>query len=101
LTTAYRNRPVGSDPHYWARRCTFISGIAGATWGGGAWFWFPWGSYPAEAYRALASLGITATEFIARSAHRPAYIAHASFALTPLAILLLRESNVYATMTAV
>ncbi len=101
LTAAYRRRGLASDPRYWARRYTFVSGIAGATWGVGAWFWFVPGSYAAEAYLALAFLGMTATEFIARSAHRPAYIAHASFALTPLAILLLRESNVYATMTAV
>ena len=32
LTAAYRNRPVGSDPHFWARRYTFVSAIAGATW---------------------------------------------------------------------
>src|ERR1051325_5750115 len=31
LTTAYRNRAEGSDPHFWARRYTFISAIAGAT----------------------------------------------------------------------
>ncbi len=27
LTTAYRNRKPGSDPHYWARRYTFVSAI--------------------------------------------------------------------------
>src|SRR5580700_7070146 len=89
LTTAYKNRPVGSDPHFWAQRYTFVSGIAGATWGLGAVFWFAWGSFPAQAYLALAYLGMTATEFIARSAHRPAYLAHTSLALGPLIILLL------------
>ena len=44
---------------------------------------------------------MTATEFIARSAYRPAYIAHASFALAPLIVLLLREGGIYAIMTAI
>jgi signal transduction histidine kinase len=100
LTTAYKNRPVGSDPHFWARRYTFVSGIAGATWGLGALFWFAWGSFPAQAYLALAYLGMTATEFIARSAHRPAYLAHTSLALGPLIILLLIQGGLYADMTA-
>src|SRR5580704_9351136 len=81
LTTAYKVRCDNdgrhcNDPHFWARRYTFVSAIAGATWGLGAWFWFSWTSFPAEAYLALAYLGMTATEFIARSAHRPAYAAH-------------------------
>jgi signal transduction histidine kinase/HPt (histidine-containing phosphotransfer) domain-containing protein len=100
LTTAYRHRPAGSDPRYWARRYTFVSAIAGATWGVGAWVWFVPGSYPAEAYLALAFLGMTATEFIARSAHRPAYAAHTVFALGPLIFLLLREGGLLPTLTA-
>ena len=37
LTTAYKTpRPPDSDPHFWARRYTFVSAIAGATWGLGA-----------------------------------------------------------------
>ena len=84
FTTAYKIRPAGSDPHFWAQRYTFVSAIAGATWGIGAPFWFAWGSFPAQAYLALAFLGMTATEFIARSAHRPAYVAHTTFALGPL-----------------
>ena len=100
LTSAYKNRPAGSDPHYWARRYTFVSAIAGATWGLGALFWFAWGSFPAQAYLALAYLGMTATEFIARSAHRPAYIAHTTLALGPLVILLLIQGGLYADMTA-
>ena len=101
LTTAYKQRGLYSDPKYWARRYTFVSAIAGATWGVGAWFWFVPDSYSAQAYLALAFLGMTATEFIARSTYRPAYLAHAGFALTPLVFLLLRQGGLYATMTAV
>lgn len=101
LTSAYKRRGLVTNPLFWARRYTFVSAIAGATWGVGAWYWFVPGSYAAEAYLALAFLGMTATEFIARSAYRPAYFAHAAFALTPLVFLLLREGGLYATMTAV
>src|SRR2546423_1101843 len=43
LTTAYKNRPREngtkfSDPHFWARRYTFVSAISGATWGVAALF---------------------------------------------------------------
>jgi len=31
LTTAYKRRPAGSDPHFWARRNTFVSAISGAS----------------------------------------------------------------------
>jgi signal transduction histidine kinase/HPt (histidine-containing phosphotransfer) domain-containing protein len=101
LTTAYKNRSKGSDPHYWARRYTFVSAISGASWGAASLFWFVWGSFPAQAYLSLAFLGMTATEFIARSAHRPAYIAHTVFALGPLIGLLLWQGGLYATLTAV
>jgi hypothetical protein len=101
LTTAYKNRSKGSDPHYWARRYTFVSAISGATWGAASLFWFVWGSFPAQAYLALAFLGMTATEFIARSAYRPAYVAHTVFALGPLVGLLLWQGGLYATLTAV
>lgn len=101
LTTAYKNRKPGSDPHYWARRYTFVSAISGATWGAASLFWFVWGSFPAQAYLSLAFLGMTATEFIARSAHRPAYIAHTVFALGPLVGLLLWQGGLYATLSAV
>src|SRR5262250_941968 len=40
LLTAYRRRAPGSDAGFWARRYTFLSGVAGASWGLGAWFWF-------------------------------------------------------------
>ncbi|MBV9331265.1 MAG: hypothetical protein JOZ55_06910 [Alphaproteobacteria bacterium] len=100
LLTAYRHRE-GDDPAFWARRYTFISAVAGATWGIGAWFWFVPGSFAAQAYLTLAFLGMTSTEFIARSAHRPAYLAHALFALTPLVLLLLFQGGLYASMSAV
>jgi len=101
LTAAYHRRPVGSDPHFWARRYTFVSGIAGATWGLGAVFWFAWGSFQAQAYLALAYLGMTATEFIARSAHRPAFAVHTIFSLGPLVVLLLIQGGLFPVMTAV
>ncbi len=106
LTTAYKTRCKNNglhcnDPHFWARRYTFVSAIAGATWGLGAMFWFAWDSFPAEAYLALAYLGMTATEFIARSAHRPAFAAHTVLSLGPLIALLLIHGGLYATMTAV
>jgi signal transduction histidine kinase/HPt (histidine-containing phosphotransfer) domain-containing protein len=44
---------------------------------------------------------MAATEFIARSAHRPAYIAHTLFALGPLVGLLLWQGGLYATMAAI
>jgi signal transduction histidine kinase/HPt (histidine-containing phosphotransfer) domain-containing protein len=101
LTTAYRNRKPGSDPHFWARRYTFVSAIGGATWGLGSFFWFVWDSFPAQAYLALAYLGMTATEFIARSAYRPAYMVHAAFALSPLVAMLLIQGGTFPLMTAV
>jgi signal transduction histidine kinase/HPt (histidine-containing phosphotransfer) domain-containing protein len=101
LTTAYKNRPKGSDPHFWARRYTFVSAISGASWGVASLFWFVPGSFPAQAYLSLAFLGMTATEFIARSAHRPAYMTHTICALGPLVVLLLLQGGLYADCTAV
>jgi len=105
LTTAYRKRPRDpsdphSDPHYWARRYTFVSAISGATWGVASLFWFVPDSFAAQAYLALAYLGMTATEFIARSAHRPAYLIHTVFALGPLIVLLVHQGGIYADCTA-
>jgi signal transduction histidine kinase/HPt (histidine-containing phosphotransfer) domain-containing protein len=101
LTTAYKNRPAGSDPRFWAHRYTFVSAISGATWGVAALFWFVWDSFPAQAYLALAFLGMTATEFIARSAYRPAYLVHTVFALGPLVGLLLWQGGLYADCAAI
>src|SRR6202034_3922469 len=101
LTTAYNKREPGSDPHFWARRYTFVSAISGATWGVAALFWFVPDSFPAQAYLSLAFLGMTATEFIARSAYRPAYLAHTLFSLGPLVALLLLKGGLYADCTAI
>jgi signal transduction histidine kinase/HPt (histidine-containing phosphotransfer) domain-containing protein len=104
LTTAYKARwggPHGNDAHFWARRYSFVSAIAGATWGLGALFWFAWDSFPAQAYLALAFLGMSATEFITRSAYRPAYTIHTVLSLGPLIALLLLQGGLYASMTAI
>ena len=101
LTTAYKNRPMDSDPQFWARRYTFVSAISGASWGVASLFWFVPGSFPAEAYLSLAYLGMTATEFIARSAHRPAYMTHTICALGPLVVLLLLQGGLYPDCTAI
>jgi len=101
LTTAYKHRSTKHPAIYWARRYAFVSAIAGATWGVGVLFWFVPDSFPAQAYLALAFLGMTATEFIARSAYRPAYTAHAIFSLGPLVVVLLMAGGIYSFMTAV
>src|SRR4051812_19157578 len=106
LTTAYKKRPQDSadprsDPRFWARRYTFVSAISGATWGVASLFWFVPDSFPAQAYLAMAFLGMTATEFIARAAHRPAYIAHTLFALGPLVGQLIWQGGLYADCSAV
>jgi len=101
LTQVYKRRNPGDDPHFWARRYVFVSAIAGATWGVGVFFWFVPESFPAQAYLCLAFMGMTATEFIARSAHRPAYLAHAAFSLGPLIVVLLLHGGMYSDMSAV
>ncbi|HEY0282834.1 MAG TPA: HAMP domain-containing sensor histidine kinase, partial [Rhizomicrobium sp.] len=101
LTQTYKHRAPGTSPQYWARRYTFISAIAGASWGVGVFFWFVPDSFAAQAYLCLAFMGMTATEFIARSAHRRAYLAHAFFSLGPLIAMLLIEGSLYSDMTAV
>ncbi len=101
LTTAYKKRPAGSNPQIWARRYTLVSAISGASWGVAALFWFVPDSFPAQAYLALAFLGMAATEFIARAAHRSAYVAYTLFALGPLVGLLLRQGGLYADCSAV
>ena len=101
LTRAYERRDPTSDPRLWARRYTILSAISGAFWGLGAVVWFVPDSFPAQAYLALAFLGMTAAEFIARAVHRPAYLAHATFSLLPLAAMLLLDGHGYANMTAV
>ncbi|MBL6852128.1 MAG: hypothetical protein ISS15_06580 [Alphaproteobacteria bacterium] len=101
LTTAYKNRNGHGTPLYWARRYAFVSAVAGATWGVGVLFWFMPNSFPAQAYLVIAFLGMTATEFIARSAYRPAYLCHALFSLGPLVVVLLLTGGIYQVMTAI
>jgi signal transduction histidine kinase/HPt (histidine-containing phosphotransfer) domain-containing protein len=101
LTSDYKRRPKDSDPRFWARRYTFVSAISGASWGVASLFWFVADSFPAQAYLAMAFLGMTATEFIARSAHRPAYVAHTLFALGPLVGLLVWQGGLYAGCAAI
>src|SRR5579871_3320946 len=48
LTTAYNNRPRDSDPHFWARRYTFVSAISGSSWGVASLFWFVPTSFAAQ-----------------------------------------------------
>jgi len=66
-----------------------------------AFVWFVPGSFPAQAYLVLAFLGMSATEFVARCAYRPAYFTHAAASLFPLVALLIIQGGLYAQMTAV
>lgn len=100
LKDAY-NRRSEDDPHLWARRYTFLSGMSGAVWGLAAMVWFVPGAYSAQAYLVLAYLGMTATEFVSRAAYRPAFLAHSAMSLIPLAALLANEGNAYQILTAV
>jgi len=100
LAQAYKKRDRSEDSYYWAHRYTVVSAIAGLTWGIGVFFWYVPGSFPAQAYLCLAFMGMTATEFISRSAYRPAYLAHACFSLGPLVAMLLVQGDIYHGMTA-
>ena len=100
LVQAYKRRDAERDAHYWAHRYTVLSAIAGLTWGIGVYVWYVPGSFPSQAYLCLAFMGMTATEFIARSAYRPAYLAHACFSLGPLVAMLLVQGDIYHDMTA-
>ena len=66
----------------------------------GAVLWFDWSSFSAEAYLVLAYLGMSATEFIARAAYRPAYLAHAIPSLGPLATMLALQGGLYQLLSA-
>ena len=101
LKQAYENRARGTDPVLWTKRYTVLSAIEGAVWGLGAAVWFAPGSFPAQAYLVLAFLGMSATEFIARAAYRPAYLAQAATSLLPLAALLIFEGGTYQWLSAV
>jgi signal transduction histidine kinase/HPt (histidine-containing phosphotransfer) domain-containing protein len=101
VISAYVVRPKDDPPEKWANRYTALSAAAGASWGVGAVLWFEPHTFPAEAFLTLAFLGMTSAEFIARSAHRPAYIAHATLSLGPLAMMLAAQGSTYALMSSV
>jgi len=100
LKSAYDNRGDNDDPKLWARRSTVFSGVVGTIWGLGAVLWFAPSSFSAEAYLVLAFLGMSATEFIARAAYRPAYLAHAIPSLAPLAAMLVLQGGLYQLLSA-
>lgn len=100
LTRAYRNRSEADDPAVWAKRHSLGAAAAGAAWGVGAFIWFVPHNFPQEAVLVLAFLGATATEFIASSAYRPSYLAHACCSLGPLALMLALEQNLYAGISS-
>ncbi len=101
VTAAYAARTRDDQPEKWANRYTALSAAAGASWGIGAVLWFQPHTFPAEAFLTIAFLGMTSAEFIARSAHRPAYIAHATLSLGPLAMMLAAQGSTYALMSSV
>jgi signal transduction histidine kinase/HPt (histidine-containing phosphotransfer) domain-containing protein len=96
----YETRDPNDDAMDWAKRYVWYSGASGIAWGLGAVIWFVPNYFPAQAFLALAFMGMTAAEFIARSSYRPAYSAHAFFSLLPLIVLLVREGSVYAGLAA-
>jgi signal transduction histidine kinase/HPt (histidine-containing phosphotransfer) domain-containing protein len=101
LRHAYFKYGSRHSPQYWARRYVYASAISGASWGISAIIWFVPNSFPAEAYLAIAFLGMTAAELIGRCVYRPAFVVHTFFSLTPMIVLLLRQGGLIATMSAV
>ncbi len=100
LTRRYFAREPSDPPELWARRYVYASAGAGAAWGMGAIIWFLSDSFAAQAFLTLAFLGMTSTEFIARCAHRPAYVAHAVFSLGPLAMMLFLAGTLYSSLSS-
>jgi signal transduction histidine kinase/HPt (histidine-containing phosphotransfer) domain-containing protein len=88
LKRAYQKRGPDDHPRVWAQRYTMLSTVTGTIWGIGALVWAPSGGFASQAYLVLAFLGMSATEFIARAAYRPAYLAHAIPSLGALAFML-------------
>ncbi len=93
LRRAFDKRGAYDDPAIWARRYTIFSGIAGATWGLGAIIWLDSSAFAAETYLVPAFLGMSAAEFVARAAYRPAYLAHAVPSLGALAFMLALQGD--------
>jgi signal transduction histidine kinase/HPt (histidine-containing phosphotransfer) domain-containing protein len=100
LKAAYDKRNPADNPAVWAERYTIMSGVTGMVWGIGAVIWFVPGSFSAQAYLVLAFLGMSATEFLARAAYRPAYLAHAVGSLLPLIVLLMLDGGLYQMLSA-
>ena len=101
LARAYALGSSPCDTALWAHRHVLVSAASGAAWGIGALIWFLPHRFPAEAFLALAFLGMTTAEFITRAVYRPSYLAHAAFSLIPLVVLLVTEGNLYATLSGV
>ena len=101
LKAAYDRRAPGADPAIWLRRYMILSGVDGSIWGFGAIVWFVPGAFQEQAYLCLGFLGMTVTEFLVRSAYRPAYLLHAATSLGPLAVLLFLEGSAIAMLTSV
>ena len=93
LRRAFDKRGAYDDPVVWARRYTIYSGIAGASWGLGAVVWLDSSAFAAETYLVPAFLGMSAAEFVARAAYRPAYLAHAVPSLGALAFMLALQGD--------
>ncbi len=100
LKDAFDAHGAAGDAKIWARRYTLFSAFAGAVWGLGAFVWFVPNAFAAQAYLVLAYFGVSAIEFVTRGAYRPAYLAHASLSMFPLATLLVLDGGIYAEMTA-
>ncbi|HUJ04338.1 MAG TPA: ATP-binding protein [Rhizomicrobium sp.] len=96
----YEARSFSDDAMDWAHRFVWYSAASGTAWGLGAIIWFTPNYFPAQAFLALAFMGMTSAEFIARSSYRPAYFAHAVCSLTPLIILLALEGNIYSGLAS-
>ncbi|MGN6515888.1 MAG: sensor histidine kinase [Rhizomicrobium sp.] len=96
----YESRDPNDDPMDWANRYVWYSGASGLAWGMGAIIWFIPGEFPAQAFLALAFMGMTAAEFIARASYRRAYCAHALLSLGPLVLMLAHEGTLYASLAA-
>jgi signal transduction histidine kinase len=101
LKSQFGARGAGADPHHWARRYAILSGIWGTIWGLGAVVWFVPGSFASQAFLVLAFLGMSAVECVVRALWRPAYLAHATGSLVPLAALLVHEGGTYQILSAV
>jgi signal transduction histidine kinase len=93
LKRAYDKRGAYDDPAVWAWRYSMFSGVVGTIWGLAAFLWLGAASFASETYLVLGFLGMSAAEFVARAAYRPAYVAHAVPSLGSLALALALYSD--------